>query len=75
MLWIMACLALLSLSRSHGQHLPLYRDRTASVDTRVADLVARMTIEEKVGQLILPFGAHYPADYVGYNVTGLGATC
>jgi hypothetical protein len=28
----------------------------------------------QVNQLILPFGAHFPADYVEYNVTGLGAT-
>lgn len=24
--------------------------------------------------MALPFGAHYPEDYVQYNATGLGAT-
>ena len=30
---------------------PLYRQQTASVDARVADLLGRMTIEEKAAQL------------------------
>lgn len=30
--------------------------------------------DEKIAQLILPFGAKYPADYIKYNTTGLGAT-
>lgn len=30
--------------------------------------------DEKISQLILPFGAHYPQDYVAFNTTGLGAT-
>ena len=30
---------------------PLYRDPTAPLDTRVHDLLARMTLREKVGQL------------------------
>lgn len=53
---------------------PLYRTPGAPIPARVADLVGRMTIEEKVAQLILPFGAHYPQDYHAFNVTGLGAT-
>ena len=53
---------------------PLYKVAGAPIDERVADLVARMTLEEKVNQLALPFGAHYPEDYVKYNGTGLGAT-
>ncbi|MFJ6896037.1 glycoside hydrolase family 3 N-terminal domain-containing protein [Streptomyces hokutonensis] len=31
--------------------IPLYRDPTAPADTRVRDLLARMTLREKVGQL------------------------
>jgi len=31
----------------------LYRDATQSVDVRVADLLSRMTLEEKIGQLAL----------------------
>ncbi|KAJ7983164.1 glycoside hydrolase superfamily [Mycena polygramma] len=32
--------------------LPIYKDPTASIDARVADLLPRMTIEEKVSQII-----------------------
>ena len=34
-----------------AQSAPTYRDATASVDARVADLLARMTIEEKAAQI------------------------
>ena len=56
--------------------VPLYKTPGAPVDARVDDLVRRMTLEEKVQQLVLPFGAKFPADYAkaGYNTTGLGAT-
>lgn len=30
----------------------LYKDPSASVDDRVADLLSRMTLEEKIGQLM-----------------------
>lgn len=32
--------------------VPLYKDATAPIDLRVRDLLARMTLEEKVGQII-----------------------
>jgi beta-glucosidase len=35
---------------------PLYKDARAPVDMRVADLLGRMTLEEKVGQLIALWG-------------------
>jgi beta-glucosidase-like glycosyl hydrolase len=44
------------------------------VDKRVADLVGRMNMEEKVNQLVLPFGAKFPADYQSFNTSGLGGT-
>eukprot|EP00051_Salpingoeca_urceolata_P004956 m.69158 g.69158 ORF g.69158 m.69158 type:complete len:805 (+) comp13959_c0_seq1:103-2517(+) len=56
------------------QDVPLYKVKGAPIDDRVNDLVQRMNLDEKIGQLILPFGAHYPQDYVEYNKTGLGAT-
>ena len=31
--------------------VPLYRDPTAAVEARVADLLARMTVDEKIAQL------------------------
>jgi beta-glucosidase len=35
----------------HGQESPAYRNGSLSVDARVADLLGRMTIDEKVAQL------------------------
>lgn len=35
---------------------PVYKDPTATVEARVADLLGRMTIEEKAGQLLCPMG-------------------
>ncbi|MBH1998671.1 MAG: beta-glucosidase, partial [Sphingomonadaceae bacterium] len=31
---------------------PLYKDATAPIDLRIRDLLGRMTLEEKVGQII-----------------------
>jgi beta-glucosidase-like glycosyl hydrolase len=36
--------------------LPLYKDPTASVDARTSDLLSRMTLEEKVAQMLNPVG-------------------
>lgn len=44
-----------------------YQDPTLSVDQRVADLIARMTLEEKVGQLRCTLGWNY-YDIQGNNV-------
>lgn len=35
---------------------PLYKDAKASIDARVSDLIGRMTLEEKLGQLITILG-------------------
>ena len=35
-----------------GKGGPLYKDATAPIDLRVRDLLGRMTLEEKVGQII-----------------------
>ena len=68
-------LAVANVATHKGLRLPLaYRNTSKSVDERVADLLGRMTLAEKMGQLVLPFGAHYPIDYVKFNQTGLGAT-
>lgn len=41
----------------HSQNLPLYKNPGAPIDSRVGDLISRMTIEEKFWQLyMLPFG-------------------
>ncbi len=36
--------------------LPVYKQATQPTEARVADLLSRMTVEEKVGQLICPLG-------------------
>jgi beta-glucosidase len=54
--------------------LPLYKTPGAPVDSRVNDLVKRMNIDEKVNQLVLPFGAKFPQDYQGFNKSGLGGS-
>jgi hypothetical protein len=37
--------------RTNAQTRPLYRNPSAAIDARVADLLKRMTIEEKVAQM------------------------
>jgi beta-glucosidase len=44
--------ALLSCAPAHAQTRPLYLDPAAPFDRRVDDLVSRMTLEEKIGQLM-----------------------
>ena len=50
---LLAALALAALSApwTEAQEAPLYRDATAPVEDRVQDLLSRMTLEEKLGQL------------------------
>ena len=52
LLWLLS--AQLSVQASWGQGkaaVPLYLDRTRPIEARVDDLLKRMTLKEKVGQL------------------------
>ncbi len=46
------CLLLALPAATSAQQTPLYRDASAPVERRVADLLGRMTLEEKVAQLL-----------------------
>lgn len=57
--------------------IPAYKDASLPADKRATDLLSRMTLEEKIGQLICPYGwpmyektsdstATYSQDYVQY---------
>src|SRR5260370_31324459 len=54
---LFACLALLCVTASgqgkaaQADNAPKYRNPALAIDDRVADLLSRMTLEEKVGQL------------------------
>jgi beta-glucosidase len=55
---------------------PVYKDATAPVEQRVADLLGRMTVEEKVGQLLSAGGMDTTAfdetgNYIGVRDTAM----
>ena len=39
-----------------GEKTPLYKDASLSAEERADDLIGRMTVEEKLGQLLCPLG-------------------
>jgi len=55
-----------------AQETAPYRDPTLSVEERVADLLGRMTLEEKIGQMTLvEQGSIAPADVARYAIGGV----
>ncbi len=44
------------MSTGCGARIPAYRDPARTPGERTADLLARMTVEEKIGQLLCPLG-------------------
>ena len=50
-LFVMAPLVLTVPQVHADESAPLYRDPSAPIDARVADLIARMTLDEKIGQM------------------------
>lgn len=58
-------------SRSANATLPIYRDASYCADDRVEDLLSRMTIEEKAGQMFqtqMRIGANYTLDQGAYEL-------
>ena len=52
----MACLAAATLLISCTEKIPAYKDAARSAQERADDLLSRMTLEEKLGQLLCPLG-------------------
>ena len=53
---LMLTAALFLLAACGGDNTPAYKNAGLSTNKRVADLLERMTPEEKIGQLICPLG-------------------
>ncbi|MEM9648728.1 MAG: glycoside hydrolase family 3 N-terminal domain-containing protein, partial [Bacteroidota bacterium] len=49
---LLVCLAL-CIACQNKDNVPAYKDASLSIETRVSDLLSRMTIEEKFGQLFM----------------------
>ena len=60
-------LAMVCVAQAH-----LYRDAAAPVNERVADLLAKMSTEEKVAQLLNPFTSSAASIIARYSQTGVG---
>ncbi len=53
--WMMAGAAALVLVAC-GEKTPLYKDASRTAEERADDLIGRMTVEEKLGQILCPLG-------------------
>ena len=53
---------------------PLYLQAGAPIPARVADLVARMTVDELVAAIAYPYGGNAATLLARFNATGLGGT-
>ena len=54
--WIASLAAVTLLLSSCGEKTPAYKDALKSAQERADDLLSRMTLEEKLGQLLCPLG-------------------
>ena len=54
--WIASLAAVTFLLSSCGEKTPAYKDALRSAQERADDLLSRMTIDEKLGQLLCPLG-------------------
>ena len=73
LLFLLRCVSASPLARPPAD--ALYRDPTQPVNARVADLLARMTLEEKVNQLLNPWPVKLTCQQIiaAYGSTGVGA--
>ena len=67
--------ALLALTSSVAASTPLYKNPKAPVEARVADLLSRMTMEDKVGQIMQGDMSNWMNQTTGaFNASGLEAS-
>lgn len=71
---VWAVLAAASAAADKDPATPVYKNASAPVDSRVADLLSRMTIEEKVGQLLSAGSADTAAFDDAGNYIGVADT-
>lgn len=62
--WLTLALCIFSASQAQDE---LYKDATADVEDRIEDLLARMTLQEKIGQMIMDI------ENTPENAPGIGA--
>ena len=68
-----ALLLLVLVASGDDTALPTYKNAAAPIADRVNDLVSRMTVPQKVAQLLHPWGASTPDElFATYGATGLG---
>ncbi|MDX1689791.1 MAG: glycoside hydrolase family 3 protein, partial [Acidimicrobiia bacterium] len=53
-----------------GDDVPLYLDPDAAIDDRIEDLIGRMTLDEKIGQMTLVAQAFVSPSQIGDNAIG-----
>ena len=54
--WMASLAAVILLFSSCGEKVPAYKDALKSAQERADDLLSRMTLDEKLGQLLCPLG-------------------
>ena len=68
-LFVVAACWTLGFASIHAQQ-PLYKQADAPIEDRVKDLVGRMTLEEKVGQICCPLGWEVPIGLYCVQILG-----
>ncbi len=54
--------------------MEIYKDKNADIDARADDLLKRMTIEEKIGQMLqVSYNAVSPEEYEEFKTLGIGS--
>ncbi|KAL4801042.1 glycoside hydrolase superfamily [Aspergillus venezuelensis] len=72
LLLLNVCAGLTAAQETDSSDAPIYKDPNASIEDRVSDLLGRMTVEDKMGQLIQGDITNWADPDTGeFNLTGL----